>query len=129
VFELDGFPRFVPDDTAGGAAEARAHAVMAADRAVDMPSMGSDWGSRLTRAGLEVVQHRPIVLELAPPAPEVARRYAAATLTRVAAAVADRLEPDDVSALAALVGGGPDDVRRRVDLGVRAERRLWIARL
>ena len=129
VLELDGFPRFVPDDAPGGAAEARAHAVIDADRAVDMPSMGSDWGARLTRAGLDVEQHRPVVLQLTAPLPEVVGRYAAATLTRVAGAVAERLEPEDAAALDALLDGGPDDVRHRPDLRVSAERQLWIARL
>jgi SAM-dependent methyltransferase len=129
VVELDGFPRFVPDDAPGGPAEARAHALIDGDRAVDMPSMGSDWGSRLARAGLTVVQHRPVVVELGAPLPEVAGRYAAATLTRVVGAVAGRLDPVDAEALAALLDGGPDDVRRRPDLRVSTERQLWIARV
>ena len=129
VLELDGFPRFVPDDAPGGVAEARAHALIDADRAVDMPSMGSDWGSRLTRAGLDVELHRPVVLDLAAPLPEVVGRYAAATLTRIAGAVVGRLDPADAAALDALVDGGPHDVRHRPDLRVGAERQLWIARL
>lgn len=128
VAELDGFPRFVPDNTPGGVAEAGAHALIDATRAVDMPSMGSDWGSRLTRASLDVEQHRPITLDLVPPVPEVVGRYAAATLTRIRGAVGDRLDPADRAALDALLDGGPDDVRHRSDLGVSAERQLWIAR-
>lgn len=128
VVELAGFPRFVPDDTPGGRAEARAHELLAADRAVDLPTMGSDWGSRLTRAGLVVELDRPIIVDLRPPSAPVVGSYAAASLMRIHAAVADRLDPPDREALGALVGGGAEDVRRRDDLRVATERRLWIAR-
>ena len=128
VVELGGFPRFVPDATPGGAAEARAHALLAADRAVDMPAMGSDWGVRLTRTGLVVEMDRPIVVDLAPPSAPVVGDYAAASLMRIRGAVADRLETTDREALDALLDGGTSDIRRRSDLHVTTERRLWIAR-
>jgi SAM-dependent methyltransferase len=129
VVELDGFSRFVPDGAPGAGAEARAQALIDADRAVHLPAMGSDWGSMLTTAGLTVVQHRPIIMEIAAPVPEVARRYAAATLARVVGAVGERLDPADRNAIEALLDGGPGDVRHRADLRVSTERRLWIARL
>ena len=128
VVELSDFPRFVPDDTPGGGAEARAHALLVADRAVDMPAMGTDWGERLTRAGLVVELDRAVVLDLAPPLAPVVADYAAATLMRVRSAVADRLEATDRQALDALLDGGASEVRRRSDLRVGTERRLWIAR-
>ncbi len=128
VVELADLPRFVPDDTAGGRAEARAHALLAADRAVDMPAMGSDWGERLTRAGLVVERERAIVVDLAPPLAPVVGDYAAATLTRLRSAVADRMDATDREALDGLLAGGESDVRRRSDLRVGTERRLWIAR-
>jgi SAM-dependent methyltransferase len=128
VVELAGFPRFLPDDTPGGAAEARGHALLAADRAVDLPTMGSDWGVRLTRAGLVVETERAILVDLAPPSAPVVGAYAAASLRRLRDAVADRLEATDRGALDALLEDGPSDVRRRTDLQVRTERRLWIAR-
>jgi SAM-dependent methyltransferase len=128
VVELAGPPRFIPDDTPGGRAEARAHALIAADRAVDMPTMGGDWGEPLTRAGLVVETDRAVVVDLAPPlAPEVGD-YAAATLMRVRSAVADRLETTDREALDALLAGGASDVRRRSDLHLATERRLGISR-
>jgi SAM-dependent methyltransferase len=128
VLELDGLPRFLPDETPGGDAESHAQALMKADRSRDMPTMGSDWGSRLTRAGLDIEQHRAITLELAPPIPELVGRYAAATLARIRDAVADRLEPAELLAFDALLDGGPHDVRHRDDLRVSARRWLWIAR-
>ncbi|MFL6134854.1 MAG: class I SAM-dependent methyltransferase [Nocardioidaceae bacterium] len=128
VVELAGFPRFLPDHTPGGAAEARAHALLAADRTVDMPTMGSDWGIRLTRTGLVVERDRPIVVDLAPPSAPVVADYAAATLMRIRGAVADLLDTTDREALDALLNGGTSDIRRRSDLHVTTERRLWIAR-
>jgi hypothetical protein len=93
-----------------------------------MPAMGSDWGERLTRAGLVVEMDRAVVVDLAPPLAPVVGDYAAATLMRVRSAVADRLETTDRQALDALLAGGAGDVRRRSDLRVGTERRLWIAR-
>ncbi len=128
VVELAGFPRFVPDGTPSGAAEARAHELLAHDRAVDLPTMGDDWGVRLTRAGLGVDLHRTIEVDLVPPLPPVVGEYAFASLTRVREAVADRLEARERTALDALLDGGAGDVRRRSDLRVRTQRELWIAR-
>ena len=127
VIELAGLPRFVPDHAPGGAVESRAHALLAADRAADMPTMGSDWGPRLTRAGLVVELDRTILVDHTPSTPAVGA-YAAATLTRIRERVADRLDPTDRGSLDALLAGGTSDVRRRTDLRVSTERRLWIAR-
>jgi SAM-dependent methyltransferase len=127
VLEMAGPPRFLADDTPGGRAEARVHALLAADRAVDLPTMGSDWGPRLERAGLTVEVERTLTVE-SPPATSRLGDYAAATLARVRSAVADRLAPAEVADLDALLAGGPDDVRRRDDLRLDTERRLWIAR-
>jgi len=127
VIELDGLPRFVPDHAPAGAAESRAHALLAADRAADLPTMGSDWGPRLRRAGLVVELDRTILVDLAGSNPAVGA-YAAATLTRIRERVADRLDPTDRESLDALLAGGTSDVRRRTDLRVNTERRLWIAR-
>ena len=132
VVELTGFPAFVPAGTPGGVAEAAARDLLSADRAVDLPAMGSDWSARLARAGLVVEAERVIVLE---PATSVADGgggtlgdYAAATLARVREAVADRLDAADLASLDALLDGGPQDVRRRGDLHVRGERQLVVAR-
>jgi hypothetical protein len=92
-----------------------------------MPTMGSDWGPRLTRAGLVVELDRTILVDLTLSTPAVGA-YAAATLTRIRETVADRLDPTDRGSLDALLAGGTSDVRRRTDLRVSTERRLWIAR-
>lgn len=128
VVELTGFPRFLADDVPGGAAEANAHALLASDRAADMPAMGSDWGSRLARAGLGVEMERAIVVDLTPPLADVASDYAFATLTRVRGAVSDRLGAADREHLDRLLDGGTNDVRHRSDLHIRTERQLLIGR-
>lgn len=133
VVELDGLPRFLPAGTPGAAAELHAHELIRADRAVDMPTMGSDWGSRLVRAGLVVEQHRDIQLSATPTdlvsrTPDAINRYSAAILSRIRGAVADRLDAADLRALDALLDGGTDDIRHRTDLQVTSERLLWIAR-
>lgn len=128
VAELTGLPRFVPADTLAGAAEARAHGLIDADRAADMPTMGSDWGVRLTRAGLEIELHREIATDTEAADSADVGAYAAATLARIREAVADRLLPTELTALDTLLDGGPDDVRKRHDLHVITERSLWIAR-
>lgn len=128
VLEVDGFPRFVRDGTPGAAAEARAHALLAADRAADMPSMGGDWGPRLEAAGLVVEHSRELTVDPAAVAPPLLGTYAAAALAATRDATAGRLEPREVAALDALVSGGPHDVRHRGDLQVTGRRTAWIAR-
>ena len=95
-----------------------------------MPAMGSDWGTRLARAGFTIEMDRAIVVDLAPPPADVAGTYAYAfaTLTRIRDAVADRLRAPDRDHLDRLLDGGSSDVRRRHDLRVRTERQLRIAR-
>ncbi|PXW28838.1 UNVERIFIED_CONTAM: methyltransferase family protein [Williamsia faeni] len=128
IVELNGHPRFLTDGAPGAAAEAKAHALLAVDRTVDMPAMGSDWGARLARAGLVVELDRPIVVDLPPPLPDVVGTYAFAILTRIRGAVAERLGAADLDHLDQLLDGGPSDVRYRSDLYVRTERQLLIAR-
>ena len=90
--------------------------------------MGSDWAPRLTGAGLVVETDRAIDVDLAPPHAAVVGAYAFATLTRVRAALAERLAEDDLAHLDAVLDGGPDDVRHRDDLRVVTQRRLLVAR-
>lgn len=128
VVELSGFPRFLPDDTPDGDTEAHAHALLAADRAIDLPTMGGDWGPRLTRAGLVIEMDRAIIINLTPPLAPVVSDYAFVTLTRIRGALAGRLGVADSERLDRLLDGGSSDVRRRRDLHVKAEKQLWIAR-
>ncbi|WP_199442128.1 class I SAM-dependent methyltransferase [Umezawaea beigongshangensis] len=126
VVELDSFPRFLPEDLGFGrpGLEARFRALVAAQRATDMPHLGADWGPRLSAAGFTVEVERVIEIELTPPLPEAAARYAQASLTRLRSGFGDRLDAEDRAALDVLLGG---NLLQRDDLTVRATRTVWLA--
>ena len=127
VIELAGRPRFVPDHAPGGAVESRAHALLAADRTADMPTMGSDWGPRLMRAGLVVELARTILVDLTSSTAAVGA-YAAANLTRIRERVGDRLDPTDRGSPGAVPAAGPSHVRPRTALPASTPRLPWTAR-
>lgn len=128
AIELTGHPRFLPDGAPGARAEAAAHGLLDMDRSTDMPTMGSDWAARFVRAGLILELDCPIMVDIAPPLPEVAGTYAFATLSRIRSAVAGRLAAVDLADLERLLDGGVNDVRHRRDLRITTRRRLLIAR-
>jgi len=123
IVELDSFPRFLADP-AGAALEDRCHAELARMRHEHGLHMGQDWGARLAAAGFEVRGERRFDIELRPPLPPQAGRYARVSLQRVRHGLADRLAHDDLVALDAVVAALPD----RDDLVVRATRSVWIGR-
>lgn len=129
VVELASFPRFLPDDIGLGrpGLEARCHAVRARAHAEQLPTLGSDWGPRLSRAGFTIEAERPFIINLTPPLPAAAGRYAQVALARMRSAFGDRLDPSYEAVLDALIDGdGPDSVLRRSDLSVRDERTVWV---
>lgn len=130
VAELDGMPRFLPDDAVPGrpGLEARCREALEGLHAERMPHLGADWGVMLAAAGLVVEDERTERLELRAPLPAGVGRYAHVVLDRIRGALDGRADPADLAALGTLVDGGPADVRHRDDLIVRSTRRLWIAR-
>jgi SAM-dependent methyltransferase len=129
VVELASFPRFLPDDIGLGrpGLEARCHAVRAEAHAQQMPTLGSDWGPRLRRAGFTVEAERPFTIDLVPPLPAAAGRYAQVALGRMRSAFGDRLDASDQAVLGTLIDSdGPDGVLRRGDLTVQDERTVWV---
>ncbi|MEU9060753.1 class I SAM-dependent methyltransferase [Streptomyces sp. NPDC048430] len=130
VAELDGMPRFLPDDAVAGrpGLEARCRDVLEGLHAEQMPHLGADWGAMLAEAGLLVEDERTERLELRAPLPAGVGRYAHVVLDRIRGALDGRADPADLAALGTLVDGGPADVRHRDDLVVRSTRRLWVAR-
>ncbi|GAA4871940.1 class I SAM-dependent methyltransferase [Saccharopolyspora cebuensis] len=126
VVELDDLPFFLPADVGRGrpGLEERCHEVVAQARWNAHP----DWRSHLERAGFDVVGQRSFAAE-ADPAPPSAGRYAHGYLSRIRAAFADRLDPDDVEVLDHLLSAdGPESVLHRRDLVVRGTRTAWAAR-
>ena len=131
VAELDSFPRFLPDDIGLGrpGLEARGHAVLAEAVASEVPHRGSDWGPRLTQAGFTIEAERTFAIDLEPPLPAAAGRYAQVSLRRMRPSLDGRMSDDDLAALDTLIDSdGPDSVLRRDDLTVRTTRTVWAAR-
>ena len=130
VAELDGMPRFLPDDavTDRPGLEERCREALSALRAQQLPHLGTDWGVLLAAAGLTVEQEHTERLEVRAPLPPGTGRYAHLVLSRVRGAVDALMPPVDLAALDALLDGGPQDVRHRDDLVVRSVRETWLAR-
>jgi SAM-dependent methyltransferase len=131
VAEMDSFPRFLPDDLGFGrpGLEARCHSAAADRQAGEMPHLGSDWGPRLTKAGFTVEAERTFAIDLTPPLPASAGRYAQASLRRIRSGLDSQMSADDLATLDTLIDSdGPDSVLRRNDLAVRTARTVWVAR-
>lgn len=123
IAELDGLPRFLTDP-AGTALEDRCATEMAHRRHEHGLHMHEDWAAALTAAGFTVEAHRAFDLQLAPPLPANARRYARTTFERMRHGLADRLSPADLEALDTLASTALD----RDDLAMRTTREVWTAR-
>jgi SAM-dependent methyltransferase len=127
VTELGSFPRFLPGDLGAGL-EARCHAALDGELAHELPHLGSDWAPRLRRAGFDVVGERDFAIDLTPPLPAAAGRYAQASLRRLRSGVDGQLDAGDLAALDALIDDdGPDGVLHRTDLTVRTTRTVYMA--
>ncbi|MGW5940673.1 class I SAM-dependent methyltransferase [Streptomyces celluloflavus] len=131
VAELDGLPRFLPDDLGIGrpGLEARCRATLTHRQAGTLPHLGADWGPHLSRAGFAIEAERPVTIALEPPLPRSAGRYAQTVLSSMRAGLDGLLSTDDLSVLDLLIDDdGPESVLRRGDLTVRTERTVWLAR-
>jgi SAM-dependent methyltransferase len=129
----ESFPRFLPEGAGIAGAtpglEDRVHRLLAPLLADQVPELGADWRTRLATAGFEVAAERVFAIALDPPLPAQTGRYAQLTLDRLRTALGDQLDPADQHALATLVASeGPDSLRHRADLTVRAIRPVWLAR-
>ena len=131
VAEMDSFPRFLPDDLGLGrpCLEARCHAALAEGLAGEVPHLGSDWGSRLGKAGFSSEAERTFTIHLTSPLPPSACRYAQASLQRIRSGLDGRMSADDLSTLDTLIDSdAPGSVLQRDDLTVRTKRTVWVAR-
>jgi SAM-dependent methyltransferase len=131
VAEMDSFPRFLPDDLGLGrpGLEARCHAALAEGQAGEVPHLGSDWASRLNKAGFAIEAERIFAIDLTPPLPASTGRYAQASLRRIRSGLDGRMSADDLATLDTLIDSdGPDGILERDDLTVRTTRTVWVAR-
>jgi SAM-dependent methyltransferase len=123
IAELDSFPRFLtgtPDEDL----EALGHAEAAKRRLEAGMHMHENWGARITDAGFSAVTERHFDIDLRPPLPARAARYAEVCLMMMRHNLDGRLPAADVAALEKVVAGLPG----RDDLSVRTERTVWVAR-
>jgi SAM-dependent methyltransferase len=123
IAELDSFPRFLvgtPDEEV----ELRGHAESAKLRHEAGLHMHENWGDRMTQAGFTSVTGRHFDVDLRPPLPAPAARYAEVSLTRMRHGLEGRLPSSDLAALEKIVSG----LVGRDDLSVRTERTVWLAR-
>jgi SAM-dependent methyltransferase len=123
ITELDSFPRFLagtPDEDV----ESRGHAESDVRREEAGMHMHENWGDRISHAGFTSVTERRFDIELRPPLPPAATRYAEVSLRRMRHTLDERLSPSDLAALDRIVTGLPG----RRDLSVRTERTVWLAR-
>lgn len=131
VAEMGESLRYLPTDIGLGrpGLEERCEEAVAEAYRAAMPTLGSDWGPRLARAGFEVVAHRTFPIELAPPPSTETRRLAQGSLRRIRPMLDGRLDADDLVILDQLLAGDdPASVLHRDDIGVRGSRAAWLAR-
>ncbi|MFD4292787.1 class I SAM-dependent methyltransferase [Rhodococcus sp. NPDC058505] len=123
VVEMEGFPRFLPDDLGFGRTglEARCHAALLRAGWNAHP----DWREHLEAAGFEVADQRTFAIECAA-TPNTAR-YASTFLRRARGVLAETRAADDLAALDRVLGDGPDGLAGRADLTVRGSRTAWAA--
>jgi SAM-dependent methyltransferase len=123
IAELESFPRFLagtPDEDV----ELRGHAESAKRRHEEGLHMHENWGARMNQTGFTSVTERHFDIDLRPPLPAAAARYAAVSLGRMRHVLEGRLSPSDLTALEKIVAGLAD----RDDLSVRTERTVWLGR-
>ncbi|QOD44823.1 class I SAM-dependent methyltransferase [Clavibacter zhangzhiyongii] len=132
VVEMDGPPRFLPDDLPADLARPGL-----ADRLDDAVTHGGtggpshpDWAPWLAAAGLVEVETRAFALDPDPADPVVAAAtlpYARAWLARVRDRSGDRLDAADRTALDALLDAdGPHALARIPDLRLRGTRTAYV---
>ncbi|MEX5297473.1 class I SAM-dependent methyltransferase [Kocuria sp. CPCC 205292] len=126
VVELDGLPRFLPDDLGIGrpGLEDRCHRVLADAGWNAHP----DWRPLLEQSGFEV--HGPhTVSTAAAQDPAAIARYARAWIAHLRPALQGRLAAEDLAVLDRLLTpDAPEALPNRRDLELRTARTVWAAR-
>lgn len=131
VVEVDGFPRFLPDngpeDCPG--LEARCHEISDRLHHAQLPHRGADFGPILTAAGFTVEARRTITATIEYSRTPSIGRYALIGYSRMRDVLADALSEEDLAALDRLLDPeNPRNLLRRTDLTMRTQRTVWTAR-
>lgn len=123
VVEMDGLPRFLPDNFHDGL-ESRLHALLARQGWNSHP----DWRPGLEKAGFAEVEQRAFPT-VGRSTPDLASRYALAFVGRMAPALDGVADAGDLAVLRSLLAdGGKDTPLVGPDLVVRGSRTAWAAR-
>ncbi|MFD5225954.1 class I SAM-dependent methyltransferase [Microbacterium sp. NPDC058342] len=125
VIEMDGLPRFLPEDIGFGrpGLERRCHEAMRRAGWNAHP----DWGPHLQHAGFELVAERTFTYQR-DPAPADAALYARQVFTNIRGRLT-QLEPQDLDAIDRLLDDDASgSLSARDDLVVRSERTVWVGR-
>ena len=131
VVEVDGQPDFLPDDLGFGrpGLQARLRGALQPEQAAQVPHLGSDWDARFAALGVTVLERRVFAVDLQPPLPPAAGRYARAYLARIRSALEGRLDAEDLATVDRLLDDhGRDSVLHRHDLSIRSIRTAWAVR-
>jgi ubiquinone/menaquinone biosynthesis C-methylase UbiE len=123
--------RFLPHEVGLGRAglEERFLDAVHTERAHSGPTLSADWSSPLATAGFTVFGERTFTIEITAPFPPGTAQYALSWLRRMRSGLADRLAPEDLETLTALIdGGGLESVVLRGDLRPRGSRTVTLAR-
>lgn len=125
VIEMDGFPRYMPEDEDLGTQglEARIRAIIDNRGWNKYP----DWETDLVSAGFEVEQ-RVFSYDFAPQ-PDVVGPYTELMLGNVRTGIADQLSAEDLTVIDALLDHeNPAALVNRSDIRLRGARTVWLAR-
>lgn len=131
VVEVDGFPRFLPEDAPRDrpGLEARCHEVSDNMHRAQMPYRGADFGPMLIAAGFAVETHRTFTATVDQARSPAIGRYAFIGLSRMRDVLSDALPAEDLAALDHLLDPeNPQNLLHRDDLTMRTQRTVWIAR-
>jgi SAM-dependent methyltransferase len=123
VSEMADFPRFLPAGPEGDL-EDHCHEALARIRAEEGMHIGADWAARLAAGGFTVEAERRFAIDLRPPLPPAAARFARASLQHYSRGLEDCLPPADLAALDAAAASA----ETRDDLSLRSSRTVWLAR-
>lgn len=131
VIELDGFPRFLPDNAPveRPGLEERCHALSEQYHRDHVPHRGADWGPKLVEAGFTLENEQAFPVEVTIADDPAVGNYALNGLRRLRDRVYESLSIEDRAELDRLLDDNSSQfLLRRGDLAVRTERTVWAGR-
>lgn len=129
VIEMDGPPRFLPDDIGIGRAGLESRWNDAMFESYAESNTFPDWTAHLTRAGFVIIEQRSFAIDPTPPMPAGAGLYGLHFLRRLRPLLENRLTTEDLAVFDILLDvNDPRGLVNRSDLMVSGTRTAWVAR-